>query len=174
MTERYCLNEDALRRKVVELSEATQKLEQAHERLIRSSGGPVGRLPPGSRTRSATPSPPCWVARAARGRRLTPEEERDFLGRLRRETERIHGILRDLLAFARPSVGAPRLATQPGDVSLAIEDVTALVAPQGALRESSSRWTRHRACRSVAAPGAARAGAAEPGAQPADACGPGA
>jgi len=137
MTERLLSNEDALRRKVVELSEATQKLEQAHERLIRSERlASVGRLAAGLAHEVGNPiAAMLGLLELLAAGGLTPEEERDFLGRLRRETERIHGILRDLLAFARPSVGRPASPPEPGDVSLAIEDVTALVAPQGALRE---------------------------------------
>jgi signal transduction histidine kinase len=64
---------------------------------------------------------------------LTPEEHRDFLQRMKRETERIHRILRDLLAFARPS--SPAEVGQPGDVETAVHDTVALVMPHPALRD---------------------------------------
>ena len=56
--------------------------------------------------------------------------------RMRRETERIHRILRDLLQFARPA--AQPLdddAQEPGDIETAVRDTAALVAPQRSLKE---------------------------------------
>jgi signal transduction histidine kinase len=62
---------------------------------------------------------------------LTDDEQRDFLERMRRETERIHQILRDLLQFARPAAGrTPYEESDPGDVAAAVEDTAALVGPQ--------------------------------------------
>jgi signal transduction histidine kinase len=65
---------------------------------------------------------------------VSPEEQRDFLQRMRKETERINRILRDLLDFARP--GSPVAGPQePGDVEGAVRDVLALVAPQKDTRD---------------------------------------
>jgi hypothetical protein len=61
------------------------------------------------------------------------ETQRDFVRRMKKETERISGVLRDLLDFARPEQGAAaganeRDAAAPvGDVA---KDVAALVRPQ--------------------------------------------
>jgi signal transduction histidine kinase len=68
---------------------------------------------------------------------LPPDTQRDFLTRMRRETERIHGVVRDLLDFARPEEsaaagGGPPL---PADVRAAIADVAALVKTQKGFRE---------------------------------------
>jgi signal transduction histidine kinase len=60
----------------------------------------------------------------------TEEERRDFLQRMRRETERIHNILRDLLQFARPAG-----SSEPGSVEAAVYDTAALVAPQRAMQD---------------------------------------
>jgi signal transduction histidine kinase len=71
---------------------------------------------------------------------LDPEEQRDFLERMKRETERIHRILRDLLDFARPAV--QRREEDPetaGDVREAVDDVLALVRPQKAFRDVDLR-----------------------------------
>src|SRR5262249_60877053 len=71
---------------------------------------------------------------------LEPEEQRDFLERMKRETERIHRILRDLLDFARPAV--QRREAEPeaaGDVRQAVDDVLALVKPQKAFRDVDLR-----------------------------------
>jgi signal transduction histidine kinase len=68
---------------------------------------------------------------------LSAAEERDFLARMRRETERIHRILRDLLQFARPAA-APlvgEVPQEPGDIETAVRDTAALVAPQRSLKD---------------------------------------
>jgi len=69
---------------------------------------------------------------------LTPEEQRDFVQRMKRETSRVHNILRDLLQFARPGVERPELAA-PGDVGAAVDDTLALVAPQKAFHDVEIR-----------------------------------
>jgi signal transduction histidine kinase len=67
----------------------------------------------------------------------TPEAQRDFLVRMRRETERIHTVVRDLLDFARPeekpATGSGPPA--PADVRAAIDDVMALVKTQKDFRD---------------------------------------
>jgi signal transduction histidine kinase len=70
---------------------------------------------------------------------LLPETQRDFLQRMRRETQRVHTVVRDLLDFARPEgkpagdSGAPAIA----DVRAAIADVTSLVKTQKDFHELS-------------------------------------
>jgi two-component system NtrC family sensor kinase len=68
---------------------------------------------------------------------LTAEAQRDFVQRMRRETERIHTVVRDLLDFARPeeSSDAGGAIAEPADVRSAIDDVTALVRMQTAFRD---------------------------------------
>ncbi len=66
-----------------------------------------------------------------------PETQRDFLQRMRRETQRIHTVVRDLLDFARPEgrpadEGGP---PAPADVRAAIDDVAALVRTQKDFRD---------------------------------------
>jgi two-component system NtrC family sensor kinase len=137
MTERLLANEDQLREKVAALSAATHEIERAHARLVRSERlASVGRLAAGLAHEVGNPiAAMLGLLELLATGDLSREEERDFVGRLRRETERIHVILRDLLAFARPAVPRPNLPPEPGDVRAAIEDVTALVAPQSALRD---------------------------------------
>ena len=66
---------------------------------------------------------------------LDDKEAKDFLERMKRETERVHRILRDLLDFARPATrGAGDEDTVAGSVSDAIDDVVALVTPQKEFR----------------------------------------
>jgi signal transduction histidine kinase len=66
-----------------------------------------------------------------------PDTQRDFLMRMRRETERIHSVVRDLLDFARPEekLGAGSGPPSPADVRAAIDDVTALVKTQKEFRD---------------------------------------
>jgi len=64
---------------------------------------------------------------------LSKEDESDFLRRMRVETERVHQILRDLLQFARPASTSLGEAAEAGDVSRAVQDALALLAPQKAL-----------------------------------------
>jgi signal transduction histidine kinase len=53
---------------------------------------------------------------------------------MKRETSRVHRILRDLLEFARPTVQRPE-AQMPGDVAAAAADTLALVRPQKNLKD---------------------------------------
>ena len=57
---------------------------------------------------------------------------------MRRETERINKILRDLLDFARPSATTLAVA-DPGNVEAAIHDTVALVLPQKSMRDVDLR-----------------------------------
>jgi signal transduction histidine kinase len=65
---------------------------------------------------------------------VSADEQRDFLQRMKRETERVNGVLRQLLDFARPAAGG---ADQEDDKSItsvpaAVDHITALVRPQKA------------------------------------------
>jgi signal transduction histidine kinase len=66
-----------------------------------------------------------------------PDAQRDFLVRMRRETERIHTVVRDLLDFARPEekAAAGSGPPAPADVRAAIDDVTSLVKTQKDFRD---------------------------------------
>ncbi|MBX3183593.1 MAG: HAMP domain-containing protein [Polyangiaceae bacterium] len=135
MTEHLLAEEEALRRQVDEVERATRELEEAQASLVQSERlASVGRLAAGLAHEIGNP-----IA-ALMGLQdllleggLTPEEERDFLERMRKETERIHRILNDLLQFARP--GAVSASDTPGEVEVAARDTAALLRPQRALRE---------------------------------------
>jgi signal transduction histidine kinase len=141
MTERLLREEDALRTKIDEVERATERLTQAQDRLVRSERlASVGRLAAGLAHEIGNPiSALIGLEDLVLAGGLSPEEERDFLARMRKETERIHRILRDLLQFARPA--AERLpgeaAQEPGDVETAARDTAALVAPQRSLKDVS-------------------------------------
>lgn len=141
MTERLLLEEDKLRTKIDEVERATERLKEAQDRLVRSERlASVGRLAAGLAHEIGNPiSALMGLQDLVLDGGLSPEEERDFMMRMRKETERIHRILRDLLQFARPAA-APlegEAGQEPGDVDTAARDTAALVAPQRSLKEVS-------------------------------------
>jgi two-component system NtrC family sensor kinase len=139
MTERLLQEEAQLRGKIAEVERATERLKEAQERLVRSERlASVGRLAAGLAHEIGNPiSALIGLEDLMLAGGLSPEEERDFLARMRKETERIHRILRDLLQFARPA--AERLPgdteQEPGQIETAARDTAALVAPQRSLKD---------------------------------------
>jgi signal transduction histidine kinase len=137
MTERLLANEEALRQQVQQVELATQHLREAQERLVRSERlASVGRLAAGLAHEIGNPlSALLGMEELLLAGELEPADSRDFLLRMRQETERIHAILRDLLAFARPSVRGSGQTPEPGSIEVAVEDTVALLAPQRDLRQ---------------------------------------
>jgi signal transduction histidine kinase len=60
---------------------------------------------------------------------LEDEVKVDFLRRMRKETERIHVVVRDLLDYARPET-APLSTRAIASISEVVDDTVALVRPQ--------------------------------------------
>jgi two-component system, NtrC family, sensor kinase len=140
MTERLLQEEDKLRTKIDEVERATERLKEAQDRLVRSERlASVGRLAAGLAHEIGNPiSAIMGLQDLVLAGGLSPEEERDFMERMRRETERINRILRDLLQFARPAAQPHGDEQQePGDVETAARDTAALVAPQRSLKDVS-------------------------------------
>ena len=137
MTEKLIRDEEALRRKVFEVEAATSRLKEAQHRLVGSERlASVGRLAAGLAHEIGNPiSALMGMQDLLLEGGLSESEQRDFVERMRRETERIHRILRDLLQFARPGARSSSEPIEPGDVSAAITDTATLVAPQKALKE---------------------------------------
>jgi two-component system NtrC family sensor kinase len=136
MTEKLLSDEEALRRKIDEVEAATRSLTEAQQRLIRSERlASVGRLAAGLAHEIGNPIAALigFLDLLIEGG-LEPSEQHDFHVRMRRESERIHGILRDLLQFARPSAKASEPG-EPGDVATAVNDTATLVAPQKEMKE---------------------------------------
>jgi two-component system, NtrC family, sensor kinase len=133
MTERLRVEEEQLRAKVVEVERYAADLTRAQERLVRSERlASVGRLAAGLAHEIGNPlSAILGFQELLLMGGLTREEERDFLERMKRETERIHKVLRDLLDFARPAA-QPRAAEaeRPSSAADAVSDAAALVRPQ--------------------------------------------
>jgi two-component system NtrC family sensor kinase len=136
MTEHLIREEEALRAKVDEVERATVSLREAQDRLIRSERlASVGRLAAGLAHEVGNPiAALLGLEDLLLEGGLEPSEQQDFLQRMRKETERINRILRDLLQFARPGEShEPTLAVQ-GSVAEAVADTAALIAPQKAMR----------------------------------------
>ncbi|WP_438025573.1 ATP-binding protein [Sorangium sp. So ce233] len=138
MTSRLRADEESLRAKIAEVERYAADLKSAQERLVRSERlASVGRLAAGLAHEIGNPiAAILGLQELLLAGGLTPAEERDFVERMKRETERIHKILRDLLDFARPAApGAGEAGDAPsGSVADALEDVLSLVAPQKEFR----------------------------------------
>ncbi len=117
-----------------------EELTQTQAQLVRSERmASVGRLAAGVAHEIGNPIAAIMgMHELLEDPELPLETQRDFLQRMRRETERIHGVLRDLLDFARPEEkeqpGAP--PPPPADVRAVVTDVVALAKPQKAFREA--------------------------------------
>jgi signal transduction histidine kinase len=139
MTQRLRDEEDSLRAKVDELTRLTAQLEKAQDSLVRSERlATVGRLSAGLAHEVGNPiSALMGLQDLMIEGGLSEEEERDFLERMRKETTRIHRVLSDLLAYARPA-GNSKMHSQKGEtgsVASAIENALALLLPQSDLQE---------------------------------------
>ncbi len=137
MTDKLRADEESLRSKVAALEATTRELRSAQATLVRSERlASVGRLAAGLAHEIGNP-----IAAVLGFQELLldgdvpPDEARDFLQRMKRETERIHRVLRDLLDFARAPSRKAGVAGDPGDAGHAIETVLTLIEPQKELRE---------------------------------------
>jgi two-component system, NtrC family, sensor kinase len=137
MTKKLIANESALLHKVQELTETTTRLTQTQAQLVRSERlASVGRLSAGLAHEIGNPIAALMGLEDLLLEGELPAETRDFVARMRRETERIHRVVRDLLDFARPEAKAGEAGEvhEPTDVGAVIDDVTALVRPQKPFR----------------------------------------
>lgn len=136
MTQRLLTKEESLRGQIEEVERAKNELAQAQRELVRSERlASVGRLAAGLAHEIGNPiAAMLGLADLVLDGGLEPEEQRDFIKRMRAETERVNRTLRDLLQFARPSREGAERAHAPGDVESAIHDTAALVMHQASLR----------------------------------------
>jgi two-component system NtrC family sensor kinase len=124
--------------KVEELTDTTRRLTDTRAQLVRSERmASVGRLAAGLAHEIGNPIAALMgMEDLLMDGGLDGEAQRDFLRRMRRETERIHVVVRDLLDFARPE-GASEAESGPpvpADVTAVVDDVAALVRPQKLFR----------------------------------------
>jgi signal transduction histidine kinase len=137
MAEKLISEEAALILKVEELTETTALLTQTQAQLVRSERlASVGRLGAGIAHEIGNPlSALMGMQDLMLDGQLPPETQNDFLKRMRRETERIHTVVRDLLDFARPEEASPSASGQDtADVRAVVEDVVGLLRPQKPFR----------------------------------------
>jgi signal transduction histidine kinase len=138
MTHRLGREQEAMRSKVDELTRMTKRVTETQSHLVRTERlASVGRLAAGVAHEIGNP------LAALMGMQdllldddLPRETQHDFLGRMKRETERIHHVLRDLLDFARPEKpdGGVQSQHPPTIVAAVVRDVFALVRPQQAIK----------------------------------------
>jgi signal transduction histidine kinase len=138
MTAKLIAEEAKLLLKIDELTETTTRLTQAQAQLVRSERmASVGRLAAGVAHEIGNPIAALMgMEDLLLDGDLPPETQRDFVQRMRKETERIHTVLRDLLDFARPEQAgdAGSGPPTPADVRSVVGDVVALVKPQKSFR----------------------------------------
>jgi two-component system NtrC family sensor kinase len=137
MTKRLLSDEESLRREILEVQRAKLELQKAQSQLVRSERlASVGRLAAGLAHEIGNPiAAVMGLLDLLLDGDLEPAEQRDFIKRMRAETERIHRTLRDLLEFARPAQPARGEAPTPGDVEAAIHDTASLVVHQPSMQK---------------------------------------
>ena len=130
MTGSLLREEHALRAKVDELTATTKRLGETREQLAGSEHmASVGRLAAGVAHEIGNP-----IAAIMGMHDLlddAPDDVRtDFLRRMRKETERINVVVRDLLDYARPEESVVSIRPSFAFVPDVIDDTLALVRPQ--------------------------------------------
>jgi signal transduction histidine kinase len=134
MASRLIDDEKALRAKVDELITTTRHLGETRTQLEGSERmASVGRLAAGVAHEIGNPIAAIMGMHDIIEDAETPDDTRaDFLKRMRKETERIHVVVRDLLDYARPENGPPSARPSPAtaDVSEIVDDAVALVRSQ--------------------------------------------
>lgn len=130
MTARLLADEQALRAKVAELTATTGRLTKTRQQLAGSEHmASIGKLAAGIAHEIGNPITAIMGMHDLLGDAETNAETRvDFLRRMRKETERIHIVVRDLLDFARPELESE----VPPSTAVAeiVDDTFSLVRPQ--------------------------------------------
>ena len=132
MTARLLKEEQALRTKIDELTATTKRLGETREQLAGSERmASVGRLAAGVAHEIGNPIAAIMGMHDLIEDAETSDEVRaDFLRRMRKETERIHVVVRDLLDYARPEDGPVSVRLADASVSEVADDAMSLVRPQ--------------------------------------------
>jgi signal transduction histidine kinase len=136
MTDRLLADEEAMRAKVHELEQKTVELASAQETLIRSERlASVGRLAAGMAHEIGNPlAALLGLEELLMAGDLPPDDRQDVLRRMKRETERIHRVLHDLLTFSRTRTEGEQEGGS-AEVGKVLAEVLALLAPQKEMRE---------------------------------------
>ena len=130
MTGTLLREERALRAKIDELTATTRRLGETREQLAGSEHmASVGRLAAGVAHEIGNP-----IAAIMGMHDLLDDADEDvrtdFLRRMRKETERINVVVRDLLDYARPEESVVSVRPSFASVSDVVDDALALVRPQ--------------------------------------------
>ena len=132
MTARLLKEEQALRSKVEELTTTTKRLGETREQLAGSERmASVGKLAAGVAHEIGNPIAAIMgMHDLIEDAETTDDVRADFLKRMRKETERIHVVVRDLLDYARPEESPAAIRPARALVSEVIDDALNLVRPQ--------------------------------------------
>jgi len=132
MTATMRAEEEQLRDSLEELRATTADLRRAQETVIRGERlASVGRLSMGLAHEIGNPIAAILGFQELLLDGNLDDDDREFVLRMKRETERVNRILRDLLDFARPAAdGAAEDEATSCSTHDAIEHVIALVKPQ--------------------------------------------
>jgi signal transduction histidine kinase len=132
MASRLLDDEKTLRAKIDELTTTTRRLGETREQLAGSEHmASVGRLAAGVAHEIGNPIAAIIGMHDLMEHAEVAEDTRaDFLRRMRKETERINVVVRDLLDYARPEDGPPGGQLATADVEDVVSDALALVRPQ--------------------------------------------
>jgi signal transduction histidine kinase len=141
MTARLIADERALRAKIDELTMTTRRLSETREQLAGSERlASVGRLAAGVAHEIGNPIAAIMGMHDLLDDAGIPEGERaDFLQRMRKETERIHVVVRDLLDYARPERDPASGKQGVASIAEVVGDTLSLVKPQKEWRSVEAR-----------------------------------
>ena len=135
MTTSLRAEERKLREKIDELRRTTEELQRAQDTVIRTERlASVGRLAAGLAHEIGNPISAILSFQELLLDGELDDDQRDFIERMKRETERVNRVLRDLLDFARPAAKGDGLPADDlgasASMAEAIEHIDALVRPQ--------------------------------------------
>ena len=127
----------SLQQRLEELERTTAELSATQEQLIRSARlAAVGRLSAGVAHEIGNPLAAIrGLLDLMRMGDLDPEEEKEFVERILRETERIHHTIRDLLDFSRSDPEQVGRVEGSADLTDVVDDTVKLVDRQTRFRD---------------------------------------
>jgi C4-dicarboxylate-specific signal transduction histidine kinase len=140
MAEQLRAERQALEQRLAELERTTVELRTTQQQLVHGEKlASVGRLAAGVAHEIGNPlAAILGLVELLRSGGLDPIETQEFLRRIQAETERISGIIRDLLDFSRREPES-ELAGESSDLTEVVQDAVNLVRPQKESRDVEIR-----------------------------------